>query len=91
MTHCGMPSILSEILMVPRAGVQDPQRPFWLDTQRMLCGQGFPEMYLPDNMAARCISESSLRTVRFPTSASDFASRRATILATHSRSWAAVK
>ena len=37
-----MPFTRVEIRMVPSAGVHEPQREFWLVTQRMLAGFAWP-------------------------------------------------
>ena len=45
--------------MLPSAGVQEPQRVFWLVTQRTEAGRARPSKYCADSRAARSASSAS--------------------------------
>ncbi|MNI96956.1 hypothetical protein D3C73_1555140 [compost metagenome] len=52
MTHCGMGCSLFDNLMVPSAGVAEPHREFWLDTQRTDVGTARPPRYVRERCSA---------------------------------------
>src|SRR6478752_2564506 len=81
-----MPLTRAEMRMVPSAGVHEPQREFWLVTQRMLEGLARPPRCRWDRSAARLASWVSLGRRRW----SPFSSL-ATMVATHCCSSARVK
>ncbi len=80
-----MPCSLSDNRMVPSAGVQDPQRLLWLDTQRTLKGTARPPRWSRESSSARRSRSPSLRCRRCSEAAT-----RATIVRTHSPSSAAL-
>ncbi|SCE16330.1 hypothetical protein GA0115246_111761 [Streptomyces sp. SolWspMP-sol7th] len=45
MTYSGMPWRRCDRRMLPSAGVQEPQRVFWLVTQRTVSGRARPSRY----------------------------------------------
>ena len=47
--------------MLPSAGVQEPQRVFWLVTQRTVRGRARPSKYCSDRRSARAVSSASPR------------------------------
>ena len=59
MTHCGIGRSLSESRMDPSEGVAEPQREFWLLTQRTDVGADLPPRYLADSWAACAASAAS--------------------------------
>src|SRR6266540_3103040 len=84
MTQSGMSWTRCEMRMVRSAGVQEPQRPFWLRTQRTLTGRdafGTSARYRTARRCALVCSSSSVRRLRCSR-----ASRRSSIRSTRSPS-----
>jgi hypothetical protein len=78
--------------MVPSAGVAEPHREFWLLTHRTDVGTARPPRYLADSRAACSARAASVAGRLLPAAArrSPWRCSLATILCTHSASWAAV-
>ena len=94
MTHCGMGRSLSESLMVPSAGVAEPQREFWLLTQRTDVGTARPPRYFADSSAACAARAASVAGRRRPAPRdrrTPWSRSFSSIRCTHSLSWALLK
>src|SRR3954469_19732823 len=59
MTQLGMPLSRRDSRIVRSAGVQEPQRAFWLSTQRTLTGSARPSRNFAESTFARAVRASS--------------------------------